>query len=60
MSLYRCNAILFDVEDKFQESETIEVTTGLDSSVTAAIYFPGGIFLVINIALLRPAIKFQR
>ena len=36
MSLYRYNAVLFNIEDKFQESETIQSITGLDSSVTAA------------------------
>ena len=36
VSLYRCNAILYDDKDKFQENEAVLIVTGLDSSVTAA------------------------
>ena len=36
MSLYRYNAVLSCVEDEFQEGETIQIITGLDSSVIAA------------------------
>ena len=36
VSLYFYNAVISDVKDKFQESETIEIITELDSSVTAA------------------------
>ena len=36
VSLYRYNAVLFCVEDEFKGSETIQIITGLDSSVTAA------------------------
>ena len=36
VSLYRDNAVLSDVKDKFQESEMILIVPGLDSSVTAA------------------------
>ena len=37
VSLYRYNAVLSYVEDEFQESETIQIITGLDSSVITAI-----------------------
>ena len=36
-SLYRYNALLSDVKDKFQESETFQLITRLDSSVTVKI-----------------------
>ena len=35
VSLYRYIAVLCDVKDKFQESETIHIMTRLESSVTA-------------------------
>ena len=38
MSLYRYDAVLSDVKDEFQESETIQIVTGLDSSANAAIF----------------------
>ena len=41
MSLYRHNAVHFDDKDKFQESETIQIITGLDPGVTAANSFGG-------------------
>ena len=42
VSLYRYNAVLSDVKDQFQESEAIQIITGLDSSVTAANVFCNG------------------
>ena len=36
LSLYRYCAVVPDVKDEFQESQTIQIITGLDSSVTAA------------------------
>ena len=33
-SFYHYNAVLSDVKGKFQESETIQIITGLDSSST--------------------------
>ena len=37
VSSFRYNAVFSAVKDKFQESETIQIITGWDSSVTAAI-----------------------
>ena len=46
VSLYRYNAVLSYAEDEFQERETIQIITGLHSSVTAAsvsaLEIPGG------------------
>ena len=39
VSFSHYNAVLSDVNEKFQGSETIQIITGLDSSVTAAIVF---------------------
>ena len=39
VSLYRYNAVLSDDEDKFQESETNQIITVSDSSVTTDIIF---------------------
>ena len=36
VSLYHYNVGLSDVKDQFEESEAIQIITGLDSSVTAA------------------------
>ena len=41
VSLYRCNAILSDVKDKFQDSETVQITTGPDSSIAATTMYAG-------------------
>ena len=37
VSLYHYHAVLSYVEDEFQESEKLQIRTGLDSSGTAAI-----------------------
>ena len=36
VSLHRRNAILSDFKDIFQENTTVQITAGLNSSVTAA------------------------
>ena len=52
VSLCRYNAVLSDDKDKFQESETNQITTGLDSNVTAAI-----VFFVCHIVNPNPAVS---
>ena len=37
MSSYRYDAVLSDVKDELQESQVVQIMTGLDCSVTAAI-----------------------
>ena len=52
VSLYRYNAVLSDDKDRFQESETNQIITGSDSSVTATI----APFLPINIHKHAPVV----